>query len=271
MNFSVLLSVYVKEKPSFLKTALYSIFEGQTLKPNEIVLVQDGPLTSELEKVIYDYKNTHPDTLKLVVLENNKGLALALNSGLKECTNELIARMDTDDISTSDRFQKQVSFLNKNKEIDVVGTYISEINENDKIIKEQVKFPLTHKELVVFFKKRDPIAHPTSMFRKSFFEKAGNYKSDLHLAEDTLLWYHGFLNNCKFANIDYVGLKFRRTEDFYKRRADRKKTFQLFKFRVNVINRNLKYGFKANVFAFCYLCMSLSPSLIKKIVYKILR
>ena len=109
------------------------------------------------------------------------------------------------------------------------------------------------------------------MFKRRYFDKAGTYRNDLFLAEDTLLWYYGFLNDCKFANIDIIGLKYRRTADFYKRRANRKKTFQLLKFRISVINKNLKYGVFANIYAYIYFFISISPSFIKKILYKLLR
>lgn len=271
MNFSVLLSVYIKENPAYFNFAMESIWHSQTLKPNEIILVEDGPLTLELYNAISDWKLILGNLLKIVKLKNNEGLAIALNKGLKKCSYDIVARMDTDDVANAQRFERQISFLVKNKNIDVVGTYIEEIDENGDGIRDVIKFPLTNKELFLFFSKRDPIAHPTAMFRKRYFENAGNYRTDLHLAEDTLLWYFGFLNDCKFANIDYVGVKFRRTKDFYMRRANKKKTIQLFKFRVNTINRNLNYGFQADVYAFVYLLISISPSFIKKIVYRILR
>lgn len=271
MNFSVLMSIYYKENPEYFNRAMKSIWDEQTLKPTEIILIEDGPLTKELYSLINFWKEKLGHTMKVIVLERNGGLAKALNIGIEHSTCELIARMDTDDISSPQRFEKQIAFLEKNKKIDVLGTYIKEIDEKGKEIKPLVEYPLEHKELYLFFKKRDPIAHPTAMFRNSFFEKAGNYRSDLYLAEDTVLWYHGFLNKCKFANINYIGLKYRRTQDFYIRRADKRKTMQLLRYRLDIINKNLKYGFIADFYAFVYFCMSLAPSFIKKIMYKVFR
>ena len=265
------MSIYHKEKAEYFNKAMQSIWDEQTIKPNEIVLVQDGKLTEELYSSIKYWQEKLGNTFKTIPLEKNVGLGDALNTGLKECSYELIARMDTDDISTPQRFEKQIDFLEKNKNIDVVGTYIREIDENENVVKELVKFPLTHEELKTFFSKRDPLAHPTTMFRKSYFEKAGSYRSDLHLAEDTLLWYYGFINDCKFANIDYIGLNFRRTTDFYKRRGDIKKSIGLLKYRLLNINRKLNYGIKADLYAIAYFMISISPSFIKKLVYKILR
>ena len=109
------------------------------------------------------------------------------------------------------------------------------------------------------------------MFRRRFFEKGAKYLSSLVMAEDTLLWYQGFLNNCKLANIDYIGLKFRRSSDFYKRRANWKKTIGLLKFRLFHINRDLNYGIKADIYAIAYFLMSISPSFVKKLLYKLFR
>ena len=179
--------------------------------------------------------------------------------------------MDTDDISNEKRFESQLFFLEQNPNIDIVGTYLSEIDENDQEIKSLVKFPLTHDLLYLSFSKRDPVAHPSVMFRRSFFIKSGNYPTDILLAEDTLLWYKGFLNDCNFANISYIGLKFRRSSKFYDRRADKKKSFSLLKYRINIINKELGYGYFANIYAMVYFFISISPKQVKKILYELFR
>ena len=225
----------------------------------------------ELYSVIKKWNQKVPTYFKTIVLNENVGLANTLNEGLKVCNTPFIARMATDDISMPDRFQKQIEFLERNKEIDVVRTLISEIDEETVIINPLVKYPFTNKELYNFFKKTDPVAHSTTMFRKSYFKKDGNYKADLHLAEDTLLWYDGFMNGCIFANLNYVGLKYRRTLDFHRRRANRKKIFELFNYRVKVINKNLDYGFVADTYVFVYFCILIAPSFVKKIAYQIFR
>jgi hypothetical protein len=109
------------------------------------------------------------------------------------------------------------------------------------------------------------------MFRKRFFKKAGNYPTHLLLAEDTLLWYNGFLQGCQFANLDFVGLKFRRSSEFYQRRANYNKSIGLLKYRLFKINRNLNFGIVADIYAVAYFIISVSPSFIKKILYKTLR
>jgi len=265
------MSIYHKEEPAYFDKAMQSIWDEQTEKPSEIILVLDGPLNRELYRAINKWKGVLDDVLKITRLDKNSGLAIALNTGLKKCQYEYIARMDTDDISNEKRFESQLSFLEKNPNIDIVGTYVSEIDENGEEIKPLVKFPLTHNLLYRFFSKRDPVAHPSVMFRRSFFDKSGPYPVDVLLAEDTLLWYKGFLNNCNFANIPYIGLKFRRSSNFYDRRADKKKSINLLQYRINTINKELGYNYLANIYAIAYFLISISPKYVKKIMYELFR
>ncbi len=271
MNFSVLLSVYALESDFYLEQALNSIWHEQSLKPSEIILVKDGPVTDELNQVINKYQSELGDVLKIISLDENKGLAYALNVGIKYCSYPYIARMDTDDVSTKDRFLKQITFLMNNPDIDVVGCAISEIDENNVVIKDCVQYPLTHQDLYQFFSKRDPLAHPTAVFRHTFFEKVGKYREDVPLAEDTLLWYEAFKSNCKFANIPDIGLLFRRTNAFYRRRSNWNKSKSLLKFRLLYINRDLGYGVMADLYALAYFGISLMPSIVKKFLYRFLR
>ena len=172
-ELSVLMSVYTDEKPEYLNMALESVF-NQTLKAIEVVLVKDGELTNELNEIISKWQKQEK-TLTVLNFKENRGLAIALNEGLKKIDTEFIARMDTDDICLPMRFEKQVEFLKRNPCVDVVGSYIQEINENNEIIKNIVKYPITNDECFIFFAKRDPVAHPTVMFRKSFFIKTESY------------------------------------------------------------------------------------------------
>ncbi len=271
MNLSVLMSIYHKEKAEYFHKTMESIWTNQTLRPDEIILVEDGVLSDHLYSAINYWKEKIGTKLVSVPLPKNMGLALALNEGLKVAKGNFIARMDTDDIAERDRFKVQLEFLQQHVDVDAVGCWICEIDENDSVINDKVEYPLLHNELYQFFEKRDPIAHPTAMFRKVFFDKAGRYSKEVTLAEDTLLWYQAFLNNCRLANVDYIGLKFRRSSDFYKRRANWKKTIGLLKFRLFHINRDLNYGIKADIYAIAYFLMSISPSFVKKLLYKLFR
>ncbi|QIM62300.1 glycosyl transferase [Pasteurellaceae bacterium Orientalotternb1] len=271
MILSVVISIYEKEKSYYFHNAMNSIWNEQKIKPDEIILIEDGKLTCELYDEISIWKKIIKNKLKIISLDCNVGLANALNIAISSCCGKYIARMDTDDIALFDRFEKQINFLENNLDVDVVGTWMSEIDENNNLINSLVEYPLTHSELFDFFAKRDPLAHPTVMFRNTFFEKAGLYSNKVHLAEDTLLWYSGFINNCRFANIPYVGLKFRRASAFYLRRANWKKSWGLLKFRLLHINRKLGYGFKADLYAIAYFIMSISPSFVKKWLYSTFR
>ena len=143
-NYSVLISVYYKERPIYLKSALDSVL-NQTLPPSEIILIKDGPLTVELEKVLSSYDT---NLLKIIPLPNNLGLSKALNIGLKHCSYEFVARMDTDDICYPSRFEKQVLFLQSHPTIDIVGAYATKIDECGNNLEEVIKVPVSHEDIV---------------------------------------------------------------------------------------------------------------------------
>ena len=146
MSLSVLMSVYYKEKPEYLQQALKSIWDNQTLKPDEIILVEDGKLTVELYEIIEQWGEKLNGRLKRIPLPENQGLAKALNTGIKYCSGEYIARMDSDDISASERFEKQTRFLKNNPDIDILGSFSYDIDNNNKIIKER-KVPQEHNQI----------------------------------------------------------------------------------------------------------------------------
>jgi glycosyltransferase involved in cell wall biosynthesis len=266
MKISVLMSIYYKERPEYLIQCMQSIWDDQICKPGEIVLVQDGPLTDALYQVIQKWREKLGTILKVIPLEKNIGLGGALNIGLDNCSNNLIARMDTDDICLSNRFKDQMDYLLSNPNVDVVGSWISEIDEGNNIVKAVVKYPETHKQCLATFKFRNPLVHPAVMFRKSFFDKAGYY-TDKPFLNDNALWHQGFMNGCKFANIPHICLHFRRANDFYKRRGGVKRQARLFWYRVSSINPDLHYGIYGNICALAYFMMQTSPSFIKKIIY----
>ena len=189
MNFSVLMSVYCKENPLFLDRSMLSIWDEQIVKPNEIVLVEDGPLTSGLYDVIDKWKDKIGPAMIIVKLEHNVGLGDALAIGIKKCTYDLVARMDSDDISMPHRFQKQLDvFMN-----------------NIRIVPER------HSDIVKFAKSRNPINHMTVMFKKRKVLEAGNYQK-LFLFEDYYLWIRMMLNNATFMNIQESLVKVRAGE-----------------------------------------------------------
>lgn len=264
---SVILSVYYKERPEYLKLSVQSIF-NQTLKPNEVILVEDGPLTKELLSTIDDLVSIYNEIV-VIKLEQNSGLAHALNIALEKCKSDYIARMDTDDISNPNRFEKQVRFLNDNPQIDCVGSWAVEITaDGSEFFKKQM--PLSHDECKKFFIKRNPMIHPTVMFRRRFFEKAGNYPEDTYQEEDTMLWANGFINGCRFANISEYLYEFRIDESFFQRRKGLKYALDTFLIR-HKIKKMLGFPLMADVYASLFAVSKMMPGPILKLIYKIAR
>lgn len=214
--FSVLMSVYRKESPEFLRQALDSVF-NQTAVPAEVVLVEDGPLTDELHALLDDYGNSHPE-LKRVPLPENRGLGLALQEGMLHCSNELVARMDTDDISVPYRFERQLAEFEKNPGIDICGSHIKEFEETPDHIVAERRVPLTHDDCKRYQRRRDAFNHVSVMFRKTAVLKAGNYQH-CPLMEDTLLWANMFKTGATAMNIDDYLVLVRIGKDMYERRG----------------------------------------------------
>lgn len=218
LKFSVLMSVYYKENPEWFQIALDSII-NQTLQPNEIVLVEDGKLTEKLYKAIETYKNKYSNLFKVVPLEKNSGLGEALRIGILNCSNELIARMDTDDIARNDRFQKQIKFFQEHPNIDLVGSWISEFeNEPDNIISYR-QLPTEHSDIYNFGQFRCPVNHMTVMYKKTAVLKAGNYQTFKNI-EDYYLWGRMLKQGYKFANIPECLVNVRGGNAMLQRRAN---------------------------------------------------
>lgn len=196
--FSVLMAVYKKEQPLFFKEALRSVFE-QSLIPNEVVLVKDGPLTEELEQIIVDFSSKN-EQLKVITLEKNQGLGEALRIGLNACSFDLVARMDSDDICKPYRFEKQIAFLKEHKEITIVGSWIEEFSDCKEEIEAIRELPQEDKQLKIFMKWRNPFNHMTVMFRKKDILAVGSYQP-FYLLEDYYLWNRLANANYYFANI----------------------------------------------------------------------
>ena len=215
MQFSVLLSVYRKEKPEYLKMSLESI-RLQTVEPDEIILIEDGVLTKELYLVIEEYLKVLPN-MRVYKFDKNKGLGLALRKGVELSRYELVARMDTDDIAEPERFRIQMDFMENNPQISVCGGLMREFNDRG-IISQVKNMPETQKEIWKYAKYRNPINHMTAMFRKADVLNAGNYRNFPYL-EDYNLWSRMLVKGYKFYNIQKVLVKARVSDDLYNRRG----------------------------------------------------
>ena len=216
MEFSVLIPIYKKEEPRHLRECLDSLY-NQTLPATEIILVEDGPLTSELDDIVAKSQQDHPE-LKTVKLAQNGGIGHALNEGLKHCSYDLVARMDADDICKPDRFGTQVRFLEDHPEYDIVGSWADEFSDNISNILSTRKLPEDHEAIIQFGKKRNPMNHPTVMFRHQAVKAAGYYIHSPQV-EDYDLWVRMMLRGSRFYNIQRSLLYFRMSDDFARRRG----------------------------------------------------
>lgn len=269
MQFSVLISVYIKEKPIFLKESLESILKNQTVKPDEVVIVKDGKLTTELDDVIKEYEDKYSSIVKVISLEENVGLGKALNIGLEHCSFEFVARMDTDDISTNNRFEKQMKLLEENPELDVVGSNIAEFFSNKEEVEFIRKVPQSNEAILKMAKKRNPVNHVSVIFKKSSVIKAGGYKHLLY-AEDYYLWIRMLAKGYKFYNIDEELVFVRTGYEMFKRRSNKKQISGWWKlqkelYRLGIINHIDQFVNMVSIVGFVYI-----PPTIKEPIYKFL-
>jgi glycosyltransferase involved in cell wall biosynthesis len=205
-RFSVLLSVYSKDSPEHLKECLVSL-KAQTLQPNDFVVVKDGLLTAELDTVIDDFKKAG-EGIQVIQLTENKGLGSALSIGLNYCLNDVVARMDADDIAHPHRFEKQISYLFLNKDVAVVGCNLQEFNDKIGDIQRVKKVPLRYNDIKNYARFRNPLNHPSVVFRKSIIEKVGSYQH-MPLFEDYYLWLRILKGGYKLENLGECLLYFR--------------------------------------------------------------
>lgn len=215
-KYSVLMSLYQKENPEYLQLALDSMI-NQSIKPDEIVLVEDGPLTDQLYSVVDFYQKSYPDIMHIYVNKENLGLGLSLNNGLKICKNEFIARMDTDDISKPYRCDKQLKKFEEHPELSIVGSYVDEFCDSTDNIISIRKVPLKTKDIYEFAKRRSAFNHPAVMYRKSKVLEYGGY-ANLKRNQDVDLFGRMLFAGCLAENIDESLLWFRSSQDLSKRR-----------------------------------------------------
>lgn len=232
-KLAVIMSLYKNDKLEFLKIAIESVL-NQTFSEFNLYIKFDGIIAPECESYL---KSLSDSRVILSVRKENKGLAVSLNELIQDISSKnytYIARMDADDICIKDRFEKQISFMDKHKNVDISGGNIEEINEKGESICK-IHYPLEHKEMLEFFGSRNPLAHMTVMFRKTYIDKTGLYPEDTFLDEDTMYWFNGFINNCVFANIEDVLVLVRVNSEFYGRRNGFSKSYNDLKNRIKII------------------------------------
>jgi glycosyltransferase involved in cell wall biosynthesis len=215
MKLSVLMSVYHKESPEFLRQSLESV-AAQTVQPDEVVMVKDGPVGAELDAVIGTRCGKTP--VVTVQLAINVGLGPALNAGLGRCEGDLIARMDSDDICLPDRFEKQLAFLEQHPDADVVGGAIGEFHSDPARILSIRRMPCSAELLGRMARRRNPLNHMTVMFRKSSVLAAGSYQSCPGF-EDYDLWARMLMSGMRLYNLHDVLVQVRCGNGMQRRRG----------------------------------------------------
>lgn len=230
-RYSVLMSVYCKEKAEYLKESMDSIWR-QTVPTDNFVLVCDGSLTEELENVIQKQQKLHKHSLVVVRLEQGLGLGKALNYGMQYCKHNVIARMDSDDISKENRMEMQLKKMNE-KKADIIGSSVEEFSSSVAEIRAIRKMPETHQEIMKFVGKRNPFNHPSIMYKKDAVKAAGGYL-DCPFFEDYYLW-------ARMLKVGYIGyniqeslLYMRAGSEMYQRRGGLSYAITAFKFRTKL-------------------------------------
>lgn len=265
MSISVLMSVYNAEKPEFLAESLESL-KQQTLVADQVVLVEDGPVSVELKAVIESYRK-HLNICS-VRLPENVGLAAALNAGLQHCQHELIARMDTDDIAQPQRFAVQYQFMREHREIAACSSYVEEFFEGRNLTPTVRILPTAHEQIVRYAKFRTPLSHPAAIYRKTCMEAIGGYP--LLYPEDQALWALMISRGYKLGNIPEVLLRMRTSSSFFHRRG-----WYLFKGQLKVLNFRRRLAVVSNweyTQNFVFLCLiRLPPRQIRSFLFNLSR
>ncbi|MDO4722545.1 glycosyltransferase [Porphyromonas circumdentaria] len=255
-GFSVLMAVYHGEHHSHFRDSIESIFH-QTLMPSEIILVCDGPLNDNLDAIIEQHQSEYPEILKVIRLPENRGLGNALNKGIEQCSYEIIARMDADDVAYANRFEEQINYMYQHPDIDVLSCAIDEFRERpDKIVSKRL-LPEKHEDLVKYARKRCPVNHPSVVFRRSAVQKAGNYQH-FFLFEDYLLWARMIMNGAKFHSLPESLLYFRMDENTYSRR----KGWKYIQSEMKLQKKFLKMGFTNRYEYVRNICLRVPPRLL---------
>lgn len=267
-KLAVIMSLYRSDIVEYVRLAVNSIL-CQTYRNFEFHIQFDGFVQPDVDEFLSGIRD---ERIHIYRRNDNKGLAQSLNDLLSlvmPLKYEFIARMDADDISLPERFEKQLSYMDSHPEVDCLGTWAIEINSvGSEYYKKQM--PETHDECNKQFMIRDCMIHPTVMFRRSYIEKAGYYSLDTYFGEDTMMWANGFANGCKFANVPEYLFKFRLDDNFFNRRRGWKHAKGILLLRWKV-NKMLQYPLKAYLYAIAYAGAKMMPTKVLNMIYKTVR
>lgn len=217
-NYSVLMTMYKKDNPAHARLAIDSML-NQTVKTNDFVLVCDGPLTKELDELIDVYQKNNAGIFNVVRFEENKGLGAALRYGVNICKNDLIARMDDDDIAKLNRCEIELKVFEEHPEVSIVGAYMNEFEENPNEVLRVKTVPVEQADILRFAKRRNPFNHSTVMFKKQDIIMVGNY-SEMRTNQDVDLWVRALNKGLIGINVSESLVDFRFDSNTYQRRKD---------------------------------------------------
>ncbi|MBW5408396.1 glycosyltransferase [Morganella morganii] len=267
MNFSILISLYNKEKPDYLYSSLLSI-KDNTILPSQIVIVFDGPISNDLSDVVFTFMNLLP--IDIIKLPKNVGLGNALNIGLTKCNYDIIFRMDTDDICLPNRFEKQINYIQENPHISLVGSNTEEFNEDMTISNGQRHVACEHDDIIKLAKKRNPFNHMTVAFKKSAILAVGGYQHHLYM-EDYNLWLKLIAAGYKTHNLQDILVNVRAGSSMVSRRRGLtyiKSEFQLAKLK---IKSKIDTPLSATIIFFMRSIPRILPTSLLNVIYKKLR
>lgn len=266
-SYSVLMSIYIQENPAYLIQALDSML-NQTVFPSEIVMVKDGPLTRDLENVLNRYDAKYPGLFNFVSYDVNHGLGYALRQGMLACSNEIVARMDTDDIARPDRMEKQLAAIDGG--LDMVGSDVIEFvtSPNDPVAATDL--PKGIDAIRSYSKRRNPFRHPPMTFKKSKVIEAGNYSSEFLYFEDWDLFNRMLACGCLADNLSEPLVAMRVSEDFYARRGG----LQYLKYAKLFKKAQVMRGYFSNLDYLCsylpHVVLCLMPNFLRAYLYRVL-
>lgn len=265
-SFAVLMSVYKSEQPQFLVESLESI-QHQTIQPDQIVIVKDGPLTPELDATLNQYQQEWGDRCKLITLPQNRGLGAALNKGTKFVTSEWVARMDSDDIAVSDRFAIQLTAINANPDVVLVGGQIDEFDQQVDEVLGKREVPCSTNQIRNFMKYRSPFNHPTVMIKTAVLNEVGGYQADGKL-EDYFLWARVIATGQPVLNVPETLVHMRVGAGMYGRRGDWSNLRHIFRLRRFMKKKGLISTREEMVGDLMQVGNIVVPEKVREIVYK---
>lgn len=265
MTISVIMSVYRNERPEYLEESIRSIWTDQTVKPAEIILIKDGPLTDALERTISTWKERIGDRLITHSNGTNLGLTKSLNIALRLASSDLIARMDSDDLSDPRRFERQTAFLEANPDVAIVGGAMQEFNSSNPKLNVR-HYPRNNDEVMRTIYKASPLAHPTVMMRSAIFRNGLKYDERYRTSQDIALWFDAICAGYKIGNIDDITLYFRRDDEMFRRRS-RAKAWNEFRIYMNGVRRVYGLLTPKYVFPISRLVFRLMPLRVVKFIY----